>query len=164
MAFGDDKFYGWQGKTLVLDPGTFAYDLPRRGADWQVQYFPMGSNGNGNGVVSELEQSGQHLVRAGEAAAQQVAPAMNPIEAWVRQNPLLALIVGAGAGVLLYRMLKQRSMRANPDIEEKFRYLIRGGAARDDDNFLNRVSDLMRKKYGYSQGQVEEMFAEEGAL
>jgi hypothetical protein len=162
MAFGDDKFYGWQGKTLVLDPGTFAYDLPRRGADWQVQYFPMGDNGNG--VVSELEQSGQHLVRAGEAAAQQMAPAMNPVEAWVRQNPLLALIVGAGAGALIYRMWKQRSMRANPDVEEKFRYLISRGAEREDENFLNRVSSLMRKKYGYSQGQVAEMFAEEGAL
>lgn len=161
MAFGDDKFYGWQGKTLVLDPGTFAYDLPRRGASWQVQYFPMGSNGNG--VVSELEQSGQHLVQAAEAAAQQVQPAMNPVEAWVRQNPLLALIIGAGAGALLYRMYKQRSMRANPDVEEKFRYLIRGGAAREDENFLNRVASLMRKKYGYSQATISEMFEEEGA-
>jgi hypothetical protein len=61
-------------------------------------------------------------------------------------------------------MWKQRSMRANPDVEEKFRYLISRGAEREDENFLNRVSSLMRKKYGYSQGQVAEMFAEEGAL
>jgi hypothetical protein len=163
MAFGDDKFYSWEGKTLVLDPGVFSWDLPRRGADWQVQYFGGKGTMGDNDVVSELEQSGQHLVTAAEAAAQQVQPAMSPVEVWVRQNPILALAVGGLVGAFLYKMLKRRELRANPDAEAEFRRLIRGGAARDDENFLGRVGDLMHKKYGYSGSDIDRIMDEEGA-
>lgn len=158
-----DKFYTWQGKTLVLDPGVFAWDLPRRGADWQVQYYGGKGTMGDNDVITELEQSGQHLVAAAEAGAQQIQPAMSPVEAWVRQNPLLSLVLGGIGGALIYRAMKRRQLSANPNVEAEFHRLIRGGLERGDENFLDRTTDLMRKKYGYSADRINEIIDEENA-
>jgi hypothetical protein len=107
------KFYDWSGHgTVVLDPGVFAWDLPRRGADWQVGYFPrdgMGSNGT---VTSELEEAGSHLVRAGEVAVREAEPAIakapDRFVDYARQHPWLTLMFGAACGVFLTKYVQKR--------------------------------------------------------
>ncbi len=115
-----NKFYKWNGSTLVLDPGVFAWDLPRRGADWQVGYFPGDSMGMGtNGTVTtELDEAGEHIIRAGEVAAQEIEPTITKAPSefleYARQHPWMTLLFGVAGGVFLTKFVQKRRMTANP--------------------------------------------------
>jgi hypothetical protein len=109
----DERFYTWSKKgTLVLDPGVFAWDLPRRGADWQVGYFPKDSMGENGTVTSELEQAGQHVITAGEAAVTQAEPVVTKapyqIADFASRNPWITLAFGMFAGAAIWKFVQGR--------------------------------------------------------
>ncbi len=75
------KFYDWSGHgTVVLDPGVFAWDLPRRGADWQVGYFPRDGMGAERTLVSDIEEATGPFARAGRQVARAGTSLVSDIE------------------------------------------------------------------------------------
>jgi hypothetical protein len=81
------KFYKWNTRnTLVLDPGVFAWDLPRRGADWQVGYFPRDGMGAERTITSDIEKAGQPFFQASEQAASEGAGLVQDIKRYFQLN------------------------------------------------------------------------------
>lgn len=153
------KFYKWNGHTLVLDPGVFSWDLPRRGADWQVGYFPRDGMGTNGTVTTELDEAGEHLIRAGEAAIREVEPVVTKAPDrfidYAHQHPWMTLMFGVAGGVFLTKYVQRRRMAANPleykvgDTVANTAYAIGRVIAVHDDYLLVKDEEGHKYKWPY---------------